>query len=69
MLAPYSPLDFMEAVARERRIDPRILAAQGAIAPVRDTTRRRLGKLVVRFGRWIEGQHSDYRPKPSLATT
>ncbi len=55
MNSPYSPLDFMEALAKERRIDARILAAGGDAIPVRMTVRRQIGRALVRFGRWIDG--------------
>ena len=59
MSAPYLPLDFVEALARERRTDPHILASQGSTAPIRTTQRQRLGRTLVRFGQWLEGHCPD----------
>jgi hypothetical protein len=58
MLTPYSPPHFMEALAKERRVDPRILAAYGSSIPARRTLRHNLGEALVRLGRWIEGAQS-----------
>ena len=55
MLSPYSPLDFMEALARERRTDARILAAGGDAIATRMSLRRRIGRSLVRFGQWLDG--------------
>ena len=55
MLSPYSPLDFMEALASERRAVPRILTAGGDAIATRMTLRRRVGRSLVRFGQWLDG--------------
>jgi hypothetical protein len=55
MLSPYSPMAFTEALATERRIDPRILTAAGDTLPARRTLRTQFGHALVRAGRWLSG--------------
>lgn len=69
MSAPYLPLDIVEALARERRTDPRILAAQGSAAITKTTPRQRLGRTLVRFGQWLEGHCPEPLPQREIATS
>ena len=72
MSTPFLPLDVLdivEALDRERRTDPRIVAAHDSAASIRTTPRQRIGGTLVRFGRWIEGYCPDMLPDPEATTT
>ena len=59
MTPAYSPLHFMEALARERR---RNRAGEGA-TPTGTTLRRRTGHVLMWLGRKIGGEHGDVLPR------
>jgi hypothetical protein len=50
MLTSYSPLDFLEALARERQRDR-------SIAPDRAGVRRRIARWALAIDRWRRGRH------------
>lgn len=57
MLAPYSPMVFLQAVAKERRNGPHVLSTTRASVPTRNPLRRRLGRMAIRLGQRLEGNH------------
>jgi hypothetical protein len=67
MLGPSSPLDFIEALARERQTDPRLAAMRSALdTPRRPSPRTRLARAIVRMGEWLDGRSFEPTPTPSL---
>ena len=62
MLTPYTPLDFMEALARERRADPRVLAASGTVRSTPSPVRQRISRVLIQVGHWIEGSRPQAAP-------
>lgn len=66
MTTAYSPLHFMEALARERRRHRDSPAGEGA-TPSSITTRQRVGRTVMRLGRRLMGDRSDAMPRTTAA--
>lgn len=69
MLAPYSPMDFLQAVAKERRKDPHILSTTRASVPTRNPLRRRLGRMAIRLGQRLEGNHEKAISETAMRVT
>lgn len=67
-MQPFISLTSLDLINNERRADPRLIAAAGYPLPTtRRKPRRTVGVLLVRIGRWIEGERRDL--VPDAATT
>lgn len=60
-MTPFSPLAFVHDPRSRDYEDRRTWLARHDTDPIRVGARQRLGALLLRLGRWVEGHHADMK--------